>query len=142
MPTVSVASKLPHGLRLQLQQPIEVDEPVMGGGVRSVTRHQHYGNVVLLKGAAVTPQLGGEHRIEGGFAITAGVDADFFNKWMEQNKDHDAVKNGFIFAAEKPADVSAHIKLMKGEAGGFEPTDPSSLPAEFKKKIATADVGG
>ncbi len=136
--TVSVASKLPHGLRLQLQRPVVVNEAVMGGGSREVTRYEHYGDVVILKGAAVTPALGGEHRIEGGFAITTGVDADFFGEWMKQNAEHPAVKQGFIYASAKHPDVIDHAKAGKDELSGFEPTDPNNLPTEFKRKIEKA----
>lgn len=136
--TVSVASKLPHGLRLQLQQQKEVLLPVMGGGVQKTKVFERYGDVVVLKGAAKLPIHGGDHRIECGFAITSGVDEAFFTEWLKQNADHPAVKGGFIFASTKIDDVVDHANAGRDVLSGFEPTDPKNLPDEFKEQIATA----
>lgn len=138
--TVSVVSKLAHSLILQLQTPVIGNEPVMGGGSREVTTYRRQGPTVTIKGAA--HPFGRIPDLTGGFNITHGIDADFFAAWLEQNRGLDAVENGFIYAAPKPDSALAHAREFAKEMTGLEPTDPENLPAEFKKSIATADVGG
>ena len=56
----------------------DLSECVLQGPVQKV-------NLVLVDGEALTPN----------------VDADFFNKWLAQNKDSDVVRNALVFAFEK-----------------------------------------
>lgn len=132
--TVTVASKLPHGLVLQLQTSITRTEPVVGGGTRDVTSWAKAGQSVVIKGNAVRA---GESRsdLTNGYALTHGVDADFFAAWLEQHKDMEAVKNGFVFAHEKQNVVEGKAKDHVKEKTGFEPIDPNNLPAEFSRTI-------
>lgn len=129
--TVTVACKLPHGLVLQLQEPYKVDEDVMGGGKKEVTRFRRTGDVVVIEGCAVKMGEPHDKHLASGFALTHGVDADFFAKWMEQNKDLTPVARGMIFAFEKPGSTIAEARNRSGELSGLEPVDPKRLPAEF-----------
>lgn len=136
--TVTVACKLPHGLELQLQRSYESSEPVMGGGSRTVTHWERYGKPVIIKGWAQHHAEAPVAAISGGFALTSGVDSEFFAKWLEQNKDHSAVAGGFIFASEKHANVVDHTNVMADERTGFERHDPKNPTPEFKRRIETA----
>src|SRR5262245_49212701 len=99
--TVTVACKLPHGLVLKLYEMVPHDEPVLGGGTRTsqiaqVTNHPP----VVLKGylAAGRPRiLGGKT----GYALTHGVNREFFEEWLRQNADLPAVKQRLIFASDR-----------------------------------------
>ena len=137
---VTVACKLPNGIVLQLQEEYARDENVMGA-IKPVKYHRFGGKKVVLKGAAFPADRGPiGTTIAGGFALTHGVDADFFEKWMKQNADNDAVQKGLVFAAAKPAEAESQAKEFKDELSGFEPVNPSKMPAEFAKRIATAEV--
>lgn len=123
--TVTVACKLPHGLILRYFDMVENSEPVMGGGMRTYHIAKQRGEPVVIKGYATK---WGEHpsiQISGGYALTKGVDADFFEAWLAQNQDHDAVKSGLIFAADRVDYAADKAKERAGIRNGLEPIDPS-----------------
>ena len=130
--TVTVASKLPFPLVLQLEESYGITEEVFGGGVREKVRWRKVGERVVINGCAIPMDRPTEKQIVGGAAFTHGVDAEFFAKWMEQKRNFAPVVNGLIFAAAKPADVVAEAKDLKDLKSGFEPVDPENLPDEFK----------
>lgn len=136
--TVTVASKLPFPLKLQLQQSYEVTEEVFGGGVRKKTRWQKVGKEVVIQGCSYDRGKPHEKQIVGGAALTHGVDADFWNAWLEQHKTYSPVVNGLIFAQAKPADAISEAKEMAELKSGFEPTDPNDMPDEFKAAVKAA----
>jgi hypothetical protein len=78
------------------------------------------------------------YQIADGAALTHGVDADNFAKWLEQRKDTDMVRNGLVFANAKVPDLIAQAKEHRLQKGDFSPVDPKALPAEFKGKVETA----
>jgi len=134
--TVTVACKLPHGLVLQLQTMVEREEPVMGGGIRKVKQAVRTGEKILIAGFARPVNPEGEHEfapLVGGFGLTHDVPADFFDQWLAQNAELDAVKRGFIFAAERSAEVKAQARDHRDHLSGLEPISPSRLPNEFQK---------
>lgn len=132
--TVSVACKLPSGIHLNVFTMEDAQEPVLGGGWRTVKRAVPAGRVTL-KG---TGRRVDDPRIVGGYALTHNVDADHWANWLTANKDSALVKNGLIFAHVKPAEVEAQARDHREAVSGLEPVDPNNLPAEFKKKIETA----
>lgn len=67
-------------------------------------------------------------KIINGHGITT-VDAEFWNAWIERNSGLSVVRNGFIFAHEKKADVKAEAKEKADEITGLEPLDPNNKPA-------------
>lgn len=139
--TVTVACKLPHGLLLQLQKAVEAAEPTQSNPERKVTRYERFGKVVRINGCAIPMDRPSSKELRGGYALTRDVDAEFFSKWLEQNKEHPAVEGGFIFASEQPAVLDRHLERNATRRTGLEPADPNDLPAEFRK-IETASVGG
>lgn len=137
--TVTVACKLPHGLILQLQEPREVAEPTQTSPDRKVTRYERVGKTITIAGCALHNDRPTQKQVMGGFALTHGIDASFFSKWLEQNAQHPAVEGGFIFAAGKMETVETQIAKGEKRRTGMEPADPKKLPAEFRQ-IETANA--
>lgn len=139
--TLTVGCKIPSGLVLQVYEMADHDEPVMGGGVKVIKRAKQIGPSVKLNGCARRLGYDTPHDIRGGVGLTYGVDADFFAKWLEQNKDEPYVTKGQVFAQpteKNPREIGAQIKDHRSLKSGMEPLDPNNLPPEFKGKIATA----
>ena len=124
--TVTVASKLPYTMILRLHQFDEVQEPVMGGGWRTVKQARPMGKAVVLNGNAHPVNQAPSQQVVGGYALTFGVPADFFDEWVRQNADHDAVLNNLIFAHEKHGHAEGQAKEQKGIRSGFEAIDPKN----------------
>ena len=129
--TVTVACKLPHGLVLRLHEMIEQNEPTAGGSFRKVKRAQVIGEPVVLKGYGRRFDRRTEQAPSAqtsSYALTYGVDADFFKKWLAQNQDLDAVKNNLVWAHAERDMVEGFIKEHEAQKSGFEPIDPNNLP--------------
>lgn len=116
MALITVGCKLPHGLHLDV------------GGTRVTLLGTNKSNVI------------------GGHGITEGVEESFFKKWLVQNKDSAAVKNGLIFAHEKVENTKAEAIEKANNRNGFEGIDPNK-PApgveptdETKAELAKAGV--
>jgi hypothetical protein len=135
--TVCVACKIPNGLRLQLQTetPRIVDTPT---GPKEVKFWVKGGKTYNVHGPAypVAPPAGYPRQpmIEGGYAITRGIPADFWNAWWEQNKEADYCRapdgsdQGFIFAYPDLDDAVAAAVEHEALLTGMEP-----LSAEMDK---------
>src|ERR1700741_750322 len=96
--TVTVACKMPNGMNL--------------GKI-----HGEDNPDVILRGS--------NHRhAVGGFGLTHGIDADAFAKWREGHKWLPAVKNGLIFAHDRPSMAKAQAAEMAEVRSGFEGIDP------------------
>lgn len=135
---VTVGCRLPCGLQMQLYTMEDYQEPVMGGGWKTVKRALPLGKPVKLHGAAKAIGKDVPWDIRSGAGLTHGVDADFFAKWMDDNKGSDVVKGGHIFAHAKTGEVIAEAKDKISEKTGLEPLDRNNLPAEFRPVIKTA----
>src|ERR1700681_1935653 len=129
---VTVCSKLPFALELQLSEPTKVkmrykqeswDEQVFAKtGPIVVIQGNNYPIGAPPEGA-VWPD---RPQIVGGYALTFGVDADFFEAWLEQNKTPDMVRNKMVFAQEKVEDAKAEAIENKSRDSGFGPLKPDS----------------
>ena len=124
--TVTVALKLPNGLRLRIYDMHEEQEasPL---GARPTKVARQVGEEVVLKGSAINldPQRRPEHPIVGGYGLTHGVDKEFFDRWMKENKDSMLVKNELIFAYGAEADTVSQAKDNASVKSNLEPLDPS-----------------
>ncbi|MBZ9683216.1 hypothetical protein LB531_21395 [Mesorhizobium sp. CO1-1-2] len=142
--TVTVACKLPHGLILRLHTMEDMNEPTAGGGFRKVKRAQVVGEPIVLKGYNRRYNRGTDQApaaIASSYALTRGVDAEFFKKWLAQNQDLDAVKNNLIWAHAETDMVEGFIAEHEKQKSGFEPIDPNNLPKgiqAYKKDDAAA----
>ncbi len=146
---VTVACKIPAGLELRLFEMVTVRHPIMGGGFREVQESRVRTDVgsVLIHGNAIPYGKQPAHRIvmapgapmTDGFALTPNIDKDFFDEWLKQNKDSAIVKNGLIFAYEKPDAVTAEAKdRAKTQRSGLEPLNQGKDP-RADKRIEKAD---
>ena len=112
--TVTVACKIPNGLELRLPS----REPV------------------VLKGPAVpygTPPVDAGT----GYALTFGVDEEFFGEWMKRNAEMDLVKKRFVFAHAKPESAQSLAREMKDLTTGLEGRDPDK-PGKGLERIPVA----
>ena len=135
---VTVASKLPHGLVLELEEEIKDKEPVMGGGHREVKRWRKNGHAVTINGTVRPFGASYSPTSQEGVGLTFGVDADFFAKWLSQKKDYPPVAAGMIYAAATVEDAVDHAKEISCLKSGFEPIDPRDVPEEFRGDITQA----
>lgn len=132
--TVVVACKIPNGLTLQLQRPFEKFEDTRDGpqkrtynvfyGRRYVVRGPAYPVGTLPKGFAQAKPF---PMLEGGYALTRGIPRDFWQQWLEQNKEADYVvppegaSHGMIFAYDDLGDAAAAAREQETLLSGMEP---------------------
>ena len=126
--TVTVACKLPHGLKLRIFEMHPDYENVMGGGKRETEIAVQVGPTITLNGCALARGVVPEYGIIGGFAMTHGVDAEFMETWLKQNKDHPAVVNKLIFAYPKMDMVEGQAREFRTLRSGLEPLVPDTDP--------------
>lgn len=65
--------------------------------------------------------------VEGGFAMTHGIPADFWEEWKKQHAETDMVKNGLIFAHANRDYVEGHSEEHAKLQSGFQALDPDAL---------------
>lgn len=136
--TVTVGCKLPHGLVLRVFRTIEVDVPVMGGGVRKEPKNEPLEQTYTVYGWA-HPQNAAPHcTIIGGYALTGNIPKEHWDLWLSQNKKSAMVVNGLIFAQNTAASAKDKAKDGRDERSGLERLNPQKLPRLGKNKIETA----
>lgn len=140
--TVTVACKLPHGLILQLQRPVKMVEPVLGGGVREYTISQRFGEQVTIFGNRTPFGQQPKCTIIGDYALTPGIDKTFFEEWMKQNANHDVVVNELIFAHKSRDHAEGFARENAGRRSGLEPLDMSMKTVGGKERVADPRVPG
>ena len=129
---VSIACKLPSGLVLRVFNMIERDTPVMGGGSRTEKIAEQRAETATIHGWSHAQNAAPNCTIIGGYAITDGVDKDLWDLWFSQNKNSDMVKNGLIFANEKPSFVTDKAKEGSIITSGLERLDPAKMNGRIK----------
>ncbi len=141
--TVTVACKVSAGLVLRVYEMTEGSEPVLGGGSRTVQVARMKGEPVTLRGPAM--RFGQNKSLYGGYALTHGVDAEFWETWLKQNAESALVINRQVFAHEKQDAVEKRAVDNKDARTGLEPLDPKNLPSNLNKrglKIETITADG
>ena len=126
--TVIVACKIPNGLVLQLQRPMERMED-SASGLKSRTYMVKHGKQVVVRGphrpVGTEPKGFDKWRppvqIEGGYALTHGVEVEFWNTWLEQNKEADYVLGEMIAAYATVEDATAACRERAELLSGLEP---------------------
>lgn len=137
--TVVVACNVPSGVVLRLHR--HVNNPGYRGdshgGIEPKMMWVADGSkpVIRVRGPSVgrgSDAMSIRYAVAGGYGITTNVPRDYWEQWLEQNKDNPIVFNKMIFATPSASDTEKEaIKLdMKS---GFEPMDPSAAP----KNMAT-----
>ncbi|PWT77549.1 MAG: hypothetical protein C5B60_02640 [Chloroflexi bacterium] len=139
---VTVACKLPGGLLMRIFAPMTRPEPVMGGGTREVTTWEPTGQGRWARGNAVPYGVVPSWPIVGGYGLTHDVPKDFWDKYLEQNRDSPWIVHHLVFAYEDAAQAAAAAKEKAALKSGLEPLDPDNLPrglgARGVSQIATA----
>jgi len=135
--TVTVACKLPGGLILHLDEMQPHTEPIIGQVMQAKQLPQTY----TVKGWYDTARgaFGTEVPIPsqaGGYALTHNIPKDFWDKWLEQNKDAKIVKNKLIFASSKADTIAGLRKEHKEQKSGLEPIDPAKPPRDVRRVTA------
>lgn len=135
--TVVVACKIPVGLELQCSDEQEYQEEYRDTEGRQRTRARarliKAGPVVLIAGTAypvgqAPAGFRDKPMMAGGYALTFGVNKDFFDRWMEQNKLNPIVVNRMIFGYEKIEEVRAKARNYADLKSGLEPLSPDDDP--------------
>lgn len=127
---VTVACRVPNGLRLRLFRFEEASELVLGGGTRTYQRSIPITKgdkplEVVVHGPSIPMGFAPSYLIVGGYALTPNIDKDFFEAWMEQNRNTDLVRNKMIFCQEHTQDAQAQAQEQKDVRSGMEPMDMS-----------------
>jgi hypothetical protein len=128
--TVTVACKLPHGVVIRDFQEGVMHENVMGGGTRKVKVFRAVGQRIRIKGPQVPTPFLRLVEVVGGYAITDGVDANVFARWMSWNKENPAVVGHLIFGSEDRDSVVGMAKEMAKIKSGLEPLDVTMIQKE------------
>jgi hypothetical protein len=132
--TVTVASKLQNGLVLQLYKMVPTREPLPGGGTRETKRAEKVHQPITIAGCAVFRGVDLAERepkvLTGGYALTHGVDAEFFAEWLRQNADADIVRNKLVFAhaTDTAGQAKEHAALKSG-------AEPLEVPRHRGEKV-------
>jgi len=143
--TVTVACKLPGGLILRVYDMEDYPEPVMGGGVKLAQRAVKVDDEYRLNGAAVDLRRvlrgnGPAHHIVGGYALTPGIPKDFWDRWLNDNRNSDLVRNGLIFAQRNDMSAMSQAQEQAELPSGLEPIDPDK-PQRIDRRIQRATPG-
>jgi hypothetical protein len=140
---VTVACKLGLAyLDIQHSRIVTKFEQNMQGG-KDIREAERVGQVVRLRGTAYprgTPPKGfpPPPEIVGGAALNRGIDKEWFDAWLEQNKLNPIVQNKMVFAHESEDHIRGQAAELSKFLSGLEPVNPdgdhripkSSRPSE------------
>lgn len=127
--TVVVASKLPMSIELQLAEKHQVARRFQGT-TWTEDEWRRFGPVVTIRGTAYPRGQAPDGfrpapEIVAGYAITRGVDAEFWRRWLEQNGTTEMVVNRVVFAGETFDEVrQVARKEMRDVRSGLDPIVP------------------
>lgn len=123
--TVTVACKLPHGLVIRDFVETKHMVDVLGGGKRPEKIFRPVGGRIRVKGPMVPEAFIRLVEVVGGYAITEGIDAKVFARWIDANADAPFVTNELIYGHEDGKRVRAWAKDHASIKSGMEPLDVS-----------------
>lgn len=119
--TVTVACKMPTGLRLTLFKARAEKFPVAGGMMIEETISRPAGDPVVLHGNRVPFGERAKVPVVGGYGLNHGISKDFWDAWVEQNKNLDIVRNRIVFAYDTPDHARGAAKEQRDVLSGLEP---------------------
>lgn len=126
---VTVACKLGVAyFDIQQTKIVEKFEQNMQGG-KTIREAERVGQVVRLRGTAYprgTPPAGYPlpPEMAHGAALNRGIDKDWFDAWLEQNKLNPVVMNKMVFAAETDDAIRSEAAELSKFLSGLEPVSP------------------
>lgn len=117
---------------IQHTRMVETFEQNQSGG-RTVKIPERVGAVVELRGTSyprgtVPDGFPPPPMIVEGAALNFGIDADWFDEWLEQNKQNPIVMNKMVFAHEKQDWIISKAKELKDLKSGLDPVNPKGDP--------------
>lgn len=118
--SVIVVCKMPRGIMLQLHEKIKQDHKVMGGGIEKRDVAMATGAPVRLRPSVLPFGALPNYTIVNGFSFTE-VEANFWNKWYEQNPRFGMLETGLLCAFDTEADARAYCKEYGALKHGLEP---------------------
>lgn len=145
---VTVACKIGVAwLDIQLCRIEDKFEQNMQGG-RTVKEAVRVGQVVRLRGTSYprgTPPDGFPERPEmvGGAALTRGVDREFWDEWVKQNRLNPIVTNGMVFAHESEQHVRGMALETAAVLSGLEPVNPKGdarAPKSSRSEVTNVET--
>jgi len=127
---VTVFSKLPLKLTLQLSHRETTMQAGLGMEARPVEIAKKYGEKYIINGTAEyrgADMLGWTPPFKSfGFAVTRKVvPKAFWEAWCKEHHDFDALVNGFLFAVDEESNGDAQAKESANRMTGFDPMIPS-----------------
>lgn len=144
--TVGCKLDIPY-FELQLCREQEVSENTQTGP-RLIKQFFKTGKIVTIRGTAYpsgTPPLGFPEKPEmrNGYAITHGVDADFFEEWMSQNALAPYVLSGMVCGFERIDDLIGFTEERKDVLSGLQPVLPDKdkrLPRSMRPEVTKPET--
>jgi len=130
--TVTIACKVPMGMRLYLYREEEYDEPMFGGGYKHLKRFVPMPDTqIVVRGPGRATNMMPLDQIDqfapGGYGLTPGVPRDWWEQWLKWNKDSHVVRNKVIFAADDTPRAAAQAREQKEIESGLQPVDPQNI---------------
>lgn len=125
--TVFVACKSPRGLYLQITEWIDQDVRVMGGGIETRKVSMRVGDPVRLRPTVLPFGTVPNYPIVSGFSLTE-IDAEFWKRWYELNKNFSMLEAGLLCAFDKEADARAYAREYAALKHGLEPMGQQGDP--------------
>jgi hypothetical protein len=138
--TVTVACKYPLGFQLRLHALKTNNIPKGGGGYEQEKRWVPVGEIVEIrgyKGLYFDDASHPRYPVIGGYALTPGVNRQFWDQWLEQNKDNPIVKSKLIFAHHEKSSVDSFCRDNKDVLCGLEPIHPDTPPKSLNQRHLT-----
>lgn len=150
--TVTVACNLPNGIILRLYKWVDdrsvppdkstgerLKMAIPDGRVPPVRLHGWAVPFGKMPKFMIVPGAKGSQ-----YALTTGVDREFWVKWLEANKESSLVTERMIYAMDSQHDATQEA-LNNGEKSGFEAIDPDAIlkkdvPHNKHIKLETADL--
>jgi len=119
-------------INLQLCDMVEVSEETQTGP-RKRMQGRRTGSVVRIRGTAYPrgakpSEFPDPPTMIGGYALNYGIDKDWFDQWLDQNKRNALVMNRLIFAHESEDMVRGQALEQASILSGLEPINPKSDP--------------
>ena len=123
--TVTVACKLPNGLRLTVFEERTERFPAPAGNsyTETICRPMVGVEPVIIHGtrANANSMDAPKASMVGGYALTPGVSKAYWDIWLEQNQTTEIVTNRIVFAFEKAETTRGVAKDNREVLSGLEP---------------------
>lgn len=140
--TVTVVCKMPRGIYLQLHEKVMQDVRVMGGGIEKREVSMAVGDQVRLRPSVLPFGAIPNYPIVMGFSFT-DVEANFWNKWYEQNPKFGMLESGLLCAFDNAADATGYCKEYASLKHGLEPLaqkDDPRVDASNNPNVSNIDI--